>query len=178
MTRQQATNEFLRLLQEESAAFEKLVSTEDGDWIVKGFIDVFKNVYTISADTKVVSKLIELMLFPYFLKFADKHGYKVVLSREQNHYPDLTFVTADEYKFAVDLKSTYRVSTNVVNSMTLDAFTGYFRNPVDDRPRKALESARAWQQGEITISDARTAAFAAHAAAPMRAGRPGLQSGG
>lgn len=128
MTRQQAVNDFLQLLQAEAATFEKLVSTDGGDWIVKGFIDVFKNVYTISADTKVVSKLIELMLFPYFLKFADKHGYKVVLSREQNHYPDLTFVTQDDYKFAVDLKSTYRVSPTVVNSMTLGAFTGYFRN--------------------------------------------------
>lgn len=128
MTRKEAADDFLARLQKEAATFEELVSTDGGDWIVKGFIDVFKNVYTISADTKVVSKLIELMLFPYFLKFADRHGYKVVLSREQNHYPDLTFVTNDDHKFAVDLKSTYRVSPTQVNSMTLGAFTGYFRN--------------------------------------------------
>ena len=35
----------------------------------------------------------------------------------------------------------------------------------DDRPRKAIEAARAWAAGEITIGAARTAAFAAHAAA-------------
>ena len=119
---------FLTLLQTEAATFDRLISTAEGDWIVKGFIDVFRNVYTISGDTKVVSKLIELMLFPYFVSFAAKHGYKLVLSREQNHYPDLTFISEAGDKFAVDLKSTYRLSATAVSSMTLGAFTGYFRN--------------------------------------------------
>ena len=37
--------------------------------------------------------------------------------------------------------------------------------PSDDRPRRAIEQARAWARGEITMTQARTAAFAAHAAA-------------
>jgi hypothetical protein len=37
--------------------------------------------------------------------------------------------------------------------------------PNDDRPRKAVEAGRAWVRGEIKMSEARTAAFAAHAAA-------------
>ena len=37
--------------------------------------------------------------------------------------------------------------------------------PNDDRPRKAIEAGRAWANGEITVSEARNAAFAAHAAA-------------
>ena len=37
--------------------------------------------------------------------------------------------------------------------------------PKDDRPRKAIEAARAWTRGEIRVSEARTAALAAHAAA-------------
>jgi hypothetical protein len=37
--------------------------------------------------------------------------------------------------------------------------------PDDDRPRKAVEAARAWARGEIRVSEARTAALAAHAAA-------------
>lgn len=37
--------------------------------------------------------------------------------------------------------------------------------PKDDRPRKAIEAGRAWVRDEITVSDARVAAFAAHAAA-------------
>lgn len=39
------------------------------------------------------------------------------------------------------------------------------KSTFDKRPRKAIEAGRAWARGEISISEARTAAFAAHAAA-------------
>jgi hypothetical protein len=39
------------------------------------------------------------------------------------------------------------------------------RCPQDDRPRRALEVARAWSRGEATAGEARQAAIAAHAAA-------------
>jgi hypothetical protein len=39
------------------------------------------------------------------------------------------------------------------------------RHPDDDRPRLAIEAARAWSRGEITVGEARTAAVRAHAAA-------------
>jgi hypothetical protein len=35
----------------------------------------------------------------------------------------------------------------------------------DDRPMRAVETARAWTHGKVSVGDARTAAFAAHAAA-------------
>lgn len=109
--------------------FFSLVSTEKGDWTVKGFIDIYKNIYTISIDTKVVSKIIELMIFPIIVKFSQENGYDLVLSAHQNHYPDLTFIDKKtKEKIAVDLKSTYRINKDKVNGMTLGAFTGYFRN--------------------------------------------------
>ncbi len=37
--------------------------------------------------------------------------------------------------------------------------------PDDDRPRKAIEAARAWVKGDISVGEACSAAFAAHAAA-------------
>ena len=40
----------------------------------------------------------------------------------------------------------------------------------DDRPLKALEAARAWSKGEITVGEARNAALKAHAAAREVAG--------
>jgi len=54
--------------------FNAAVSTEDGDWIVKGFIDIAKNIYTISVDTKVVSKIMELLLFPKICQFAEENN--------------------------------------------------------------------------------------------------------
>ena len=37
--------------------------------------------------------------------------------------------------------------------------------PEDHRPRKAIEAARAWAHGDLSMVDARKAAFASHAAA-------------
>ncbi len=37
--------------------------------------------------------------------------------------------------------------------------------PHDDRPAQAIETARAWSRGEISVGEARTAALATHAAA-------------
>ncbi len=42
--------------------------------------------------------------------------------------------------------------------------------PDDDRPRRAIEQARAWAHGEITMTQARSAALAAHAAARETSG--------
>jgi hypothetical protein len=39
------------------------------------------------------------------------------------------------------------------------------KHPEDDRPRRAIEAARAWSRGEITVAQARTASVDAHAAA-------------
>jgi hypothetical protein len=36
--------------------------------------------------------------------------------------------------------------------------------PEDERPRKAIEAARAWARGEIRVGEARAASVAAHAA--------------
>lgn len=69
------------------------------------------------------------MIFPVLVKFAHEYGYEMHLSPHQNHYPDISFVhKSSGARFALDLKSTYRVGLDRVNGMTLGAFTGYFRN--------------------------------------------------
>jgi hypothetical protein len=120
-------DDFREELQSYCEDFRRAVATDAGDWVVKGFIDIYRNIYTISVDTKVVSKIIELVLFPIISRFASEHGYRMVLSEYQNYYPDISFITPDETKIALDLKSTYRVSAESVNGFTLGAFTGYFR---------------------------------------------------
>lgn len=107
------------------------VSAEDGQWTVKGFIDIFKNVYTISVDTKIISKIMEIHLFPRILQFAEQTGFSIVLAESQNWYPDLSFVKKDNpaVKFAVDLKTTYRDPgfPGHVNGFTLGSHGAYFR---------------------------------------------------
>ena len=102
--------EFETSLKTFAETLTKHVSTDAGQWTVKGFIDTFHNVYTISSDTKIVSKILEIHLFPKILAFAEEHGFAVVLAEHQNYYPDISFVLkADEsVKFAIDFKTTYR----------------------------------------------------------------------
>ncbi|BAW79814.1 type-2 restriction enzyme EcoRV [Candidatus Nitrosoglobus terrae] len=110
------------------------ISTEDGQWTVKGFIDIFKNIYTLSSDTKIVSKILELHLFPKILKFAQEngYGYKVVLAEHQNYYPDISFVKAidETVRFAIDFKTTYRnpKKPHLCNGFTLGSHGEYFEN--------------------------------------------------
>src|SRR5271154_6268647 len=102
------SEQFLSHLQAHAATFAKAVATNEGEWIIKGFIDIHKRIYTISVDTKIVSKVLELLLFPMFTDFAAKHGLEIQLCPQQNFYPDLTFVHPKTgRKFAVDIKSTY-----------------------------------------------------------------------
>ena len=70
----------------------------------------------------------ELLLFPKICQFAKEYNYKMVLCKEQNFYPDISFIDSNGLKYAVDLKSTYRRNDKDVNGMTLGAFTGYFRD--------------------------------------------------
>lgn len=121
--------EFLEALQEEALSYNRIIATENGDWIVKGFIDIYKNIYTITLDTKVVSKVIEILLIPHFEKFAQKNNLDLILPPQQNFYPDLSFICKETgNKFAVDIKSTFKDDKDRIKSMTLGAFTGYFRN--------------------------------------------------
>jgi hypothetical protein len=50
----------------------------------------------------------------------------------------------------------------------LHYFTSQY--PEDDRPRQAIEQARAWSRGEISMTQAREAAYAAHDAAKTSTG--------
>lgn len=124
--------EFKRALKELAAGLQPAVTTTDGQWAIKGFIDVFKNVYTITADTKIVSKILEIHLFPRLLEFAQKNNFKIVLADRQNWYPDFSFVDNNNpnIRFAVDLKTTYRRPDlpGFVNGFTLGSHGEYFRN--------------------------------------------------
>lgn len=125
--------EFFQIkLSEFAKSLGDFISSEDGSWNVKGFIDTFKNIYTISSDTKVISKILELNLFPYFLDFAKSIDYSIELPRFQNYYPDLTFISNKnkDIKFAVDLKTTYfnENRKGYCNGFTLGSHGNYFVN--------------------------------------------------
>ena len=115
------------------------VSTFDGQWTIKGFIDVYRKIYTISSDTKIVSKLLEIHLYPRLLEFAEENSYTLVPAEKQNYYPDISLVhQTEEYKFALDFKTTYRTPKNseFCNGFTLGSHGNYF---VDRNSRKNIQ---------------------------------------
>jgi len=122
---------FAEAFSEFAKTLERYIARE-GEWTVKGFVDVFKNVYTISSDTKVISKILELHLFPHFVEFANKIGYEIELATHQNWYPDLTFVNKSNRGiiFAVDIKTTYINEKRPLfcNGFTLGSHGDYFVN--------------------------------------------------
>lgn len=131
---------------------QKHVSTEDGQWTIKGFIDVFENIYTLSSDTKIISKLLEIHLFPKILSFAQQHHYKIVLAEQQNYYPDISFINANDktIKFAVDFKTTYRLPNKpfLCNGFTLGSHGKYFQ---DRTSRKNIQFSYASYKGHFCL---------------------------
>lgn len=124
--------EFKQALTEFVGTLKSHISTPDDQWTIKGFIDLYRNIYTVSADTKIVSKILEIHLFPKLLEFANQNNYRIVLAEQQNYYPDLSFVKADDekVKFALDIKTTYRLPNypEFCNGFTLGSHGMYFVN--------------------------------------------------
>lgn len=132
MNKEEEKAAFLEALSGLIGSMNNDIRTDDGQWTVKGFIDVFHNIYTISSDTKIVSKILEIHLLPKLLSFAEEFGFGIVLADHQNYYPDISFVktTDPNLKFAVDFKTTYRLTDRLdfCNGFTLGSHGEYFTN--------------------------------------------------
>lgn len=129
MTYRNSVLVFERALEQLVGRLRTYVATETGEWTIKGFIDVYKNIYTISSDTKIISKVLEIHIFPELLRFAEEAGYKIVLATHQNWYPDITFVDKEDetVKFALDIKTTFRRNERSAG-FTLGSHGGYFKD--------------------------------------------------
>ncbi|GIV08002.1 MAG: hypothetical protein KatS3mg019_0093 [Fimbriimonadales bacterium] len=126
----EAAESLLQQLRELAPKIESLLNSPSGEWSARGVIDQQQTIYPLSYDTKLISKVIELMILPTLREFAAQYGYRTEIAPEQNYYPDLTFIDQAECKFALDIKTTYRIESKEgeVSAMTLGTFTGYFRN--------------------------------------------------
>jgi len=126
---------FKNILDEFLEQLDDYVSTNDNQWKIKWFIDNLLNVYTISSDTKIISKILEIHLFPLFLDFANKNWFELVPAQEQNWYPDISLVLKSDptIRFAIDLKTTYRTWENKCNWFTLWSHWEYFINRTSEK---------------------------------------------
>ena len=104
-------------------------------WDILGIIDEKQNIFPMTSDTKVLSKVFEMKITPDFRRIASKLSIKgndcaLVLAKEQNQYPDITLSGGilGKEKIAIDIKSAYRKGEGKFSGFTLGAFNGYFKN--------------------------------------------------
>jgi len=120
---------FVQSLKDSLNELQSAVSTRNLDWTIRGFVDIHKNLFSVSDDTKVVSKIMEIQLLPLLNQIGNKMGYDVQIPETQNCYPDVTFINREDnnIKFAVDFKTTYRKGgKNSKLKLTLGSHGGYF----------------------------------------------------
>lgn len=102
------------------------------EWTIKGVVDAEQRLYTLSDDTKLISKVFELVTFPVVVDALRPHGVQVETEERQTVYPDLTIVleSPPPNKIAIDMKSTYRKGKDGNRaSFTLGSYTAYMRPP-------------------------------------------------
>ncbi|MFQ3611046.1 MAG: type II restriction endonuclease [Fimbriimonadales bacterium] len=119
---------FEQLMQSVLTKLKDAIAIENGDWLMRGLIDIRNRVFPIPSDTKVISKAIELAIVPVLAESLAQSELKVEIAKHQNYYPDVTLkhVPTDTL-FAVDIKTTYRSEDGKVSGITLGTYTGYFR---------------------------------------------------
>lgn len=91
---QETALDFKEKLKNFAAHLQTYVSAPAGDWKIRGVIDILKNIYSISNDTKIISKILEIHIFPALLNFARENKYQMEIASRQNYYPDITFMEA------------------------------------------------------------------------------------
>ena len=94
-----------------------------------GVVDRRARVYPLGSDTKVISKLFEIVVRQAVASYADKMGMLLVEPTKQNHYPDFTLMydEGDRAKIALDVKTTYRRKGQTRFGYTLGSYTSYIR---------------------------------------------------
>jgi len=113
-------------------SISELICDQSGNWAVKGIIDSEYNLFPMSLDTKVLSKIFEDQLTPRFYEVCRENGWTLYEAEYQNQYPDFTIDLNNDTntRIAIDVKSTYRKNETRLNGMTLGAYsrTSYFVN--------------------------------------------------
>ena len=85
--------------------------------------------YPLGNDSKVLSKIYEIVIIDQLKKELIETGYDFIENEIQNKYPDFIIISKiqkDKY-YAIDIKSTYIKNRNKINGFTLGTFNGYFK---------------------------------------------------
>ncbi len=110
--------------------FYKKIGNNKLTWLVRGILSTDDLVYGIGTDSKILSRVFELLSYPFIEEIAQEQNYYLEISSEQTVYPDFTLYKTkkDKTKLAIDIKSTYRKKPNAKFGFTLGSYTSFLRN--------------------------------------------------
>lgn len=108
-----------------------ILCDKEGNWSARGVVDTKNQIFPMTLDTKVLSKIFESQIAGPLGDLLE--GDAILIEADyQNQYPDFSIhiPNDDDTLIALDVKSTYRKANGLVNGMTLGAYskTSYFRN--------------------------------------------------
>lgn len=105
------------------------ISSIKNGFSVCGMVDKKGRVYPLGTDSKVISTVFEMITRGSVIEYAKLKKLKVQEAQPQNYYPDFTLMkdNADKNKVAIDVKTSYRISTHSKFSYTLGSYTSYIR---------------------------------------------------
>ncbi|MFW5446230.1 type II restriction endonuclease [Aerococcus urinaeequi] len=98
------------------------------EWELVGFVNKDNDVYTFGNDSKIIGRLFEVMTYETMYKAAEELGYELHESTKQTVYPDYYFLTQDNKKIAIDIKTTYQNTPKSKFGFTGGSFTSFLRN--------------------------------------------------
>jgi hypothetical protein len=90
-------------------------------------IKLGKQTVEVGNDSKLISKILENFVIGILEKSCKEHGFKFKKNKFQNKYPDF-IIYNNKNPIAIDIKTSYLRSTNIINGFTLGTYKGYFRN--------------------------------------------------
>tara|TARA_Y100000389_G_scaffold185080_1_gene204130 strand:+ start:2145 stop:2915 length:771 start_codon:yes stop_codon:yes gene_type:complete len=93
-----------------------------------------RRTYALEYDSKILSKIYEVVLIDEMKRTLDKHKVEYIENDIQNKYPDFMVKSKKNNKYyAVDIKSSYMKNDNQINGFTLGTYNGYFKDRTSSR---------------------------------------------
>lgn len=89
-----------------------------------------ENTYDLGNDSKILSKIYEIILISELKKLLEKEGYSYIENEIQNKYPDFIIISKidNEKYYAIDIKSSFLKDKDKINGFTLGTYKGYFKD--------------------------------------------------
>lgn len=111
-------------------AFEEVSKELNVNWNVKGLLTEDGQVIALGSDSKLISRIFELLNNSILKTIAEKYGFVLETSPSQTSYPDFSFYDKECKKYiAIDVKTTYKEpNSNSELVFTLGSYASYLRN--------------------------------------------------